>query len=180
VISLLQQFYGDMTTVQTDTSIQVKQARPEDFDAIWPFFREIVKAGDTYPYPPEIDKSEAQALWFSDKAKTYIAYDGDIAVGSYYLKPNQPGLGSHVANAGYMVNPAYRGKGIGRMLGEHSITEARDEGYLAMQFNLVVSTNTVGVHLWKALGFTIIGTIPKAFHHLEAGYVDAYIMYRLL
>jgi ribosomal protein S18 acetylase RimI-like enzyme len=98
----------------------------------------------------------------------------------YKLGPNQVGRGAHVANASYMVSPAAQGVGVGRLLGEHSLAEARRQGYLAMQFNYVVSTNTAAVKLWKKLGFSIVGTLPKAFRHTRLGYVDAYVMYQLL
>jgi ribosomal protein S18 acetylase RimI-like enzyme len=101
-------------------------------------------------------------------------------LGSYYQRPNHYGLGAHIANGGYIVSHDVRGKGIGRMLGEHSLIRARERGYVAMQFNFVVSTNSVAIALWKSLGFSIIGTIPDAYHYQQQRYVDAYIMYARL
>jgi ribosomal protein S18 acetylase RimI-like enzyme len=98
----------------------------------------------------------------------------------YKLQPNHVGRGAHVANASYMVSPNAQGVGVGHLLGEHSIGEARRKGYLAMQFNYVVSTNNPAIHLWKRLGFSIVGTLPKAYRHRRLGYVDAYVMYKLL
>ncbi len=54
------------------------------------------------------------------------------------------------------------------------------EGYQAVQLNLVVSTNKSAIALWQKLGFSIIGTSPKAFKHKQLGYVDINIMYRFL
>jgi ribosomal protein S18 acetylase RimI-like enzyme len=101
-------------------------------------------------------------------------------LGMYKLQPNHVGRGAHVANASYMVSPNAQGVGVGHLLGEHSIGEARRKGYLAMQFNFVVSTNNPAIHLWKRLGFSIVGTLPKAYRHRRLGYVDAYVMYKLL
>ena len=101
-------------------------------------------------------------------------------VGSYYLKPNQPGLGSHVCNAGYVVAEVAWGQGIGTALCHHSQAQARAAGFRAMQFNLVVSTNHGAVYLWQKLGFTVVGTLPAAFNHRRYGYVDALVMYKLL
>jgi GNAT superfamily N-acetyltransferase len=112
--------------------------------------------------------------------KTFVAEDDGKIVGSYMIKPNQPGLGAHVANCGYMVHPAVQGKGIGYAMGLHSLDFARKNGYRALQFNIVVSTNVVAVRLWEKLGFSIIGTVPQGFHHKELGYVDTYIMHRLV
>jgi len=98
----------------------------------------------------------------------------------YKIVANQRGLGSHVANASFMVDPSCSGRGIGRQMGEHCLEEARRLGYLAMQFNFVVSTNGAAVALWQKLGFAIVGTVPKAFRHSTLGYVDTYVMYRSL
>ena len=100
--------------------------------------------------------------------------------GSYYLKPNQQGGGAHVANAGYMVSPVARGHHVGRLMAEHSLSEARRIGFRAMQFNFVVSTNESAIHLWKEFGFEIVGTLPGAFRHPQKGYVDVYVMFRSL
>jgi ribosomal protein S18 acetylase RimI-like enzyme len=105
--------------------------------------------------------------------------DGRIA-GTYILKPNQPGLGSHVANAGYMVGSDFAGRGVGRAMCEHSLEEARRRGFLAMQFNMVISTNEAAVALWKKLGFNIVGTLPRVFRHKRLGLVDAFVMHRFL
>jgi GNAT superfamily N-acetyltransferase len=98
----------------------------------------------------------------------------------YKLVANHPDLGSHVANASFMVDPAWQGKGAGRQLGEHCLAEARRAGFLAMQFNFVVSTNRSAVALWQNLGFAIVGTLPKVYRHRELGLVDAYVMHRFL
>lgn len=119
-------------------------------------------------------------VWLNKPTATYVAELDGAVVGTYTIKPNQPGLGSHVCNCGYMVSAAARGKGIGAAMGEHSQVEAWRLGFLAMQFNLVVSTNEDAVRLWSRLGFEIVGTLPGAFHHSRLGFVDAYVMYKWL
>ena len=160
--------------------LEIRQANDNDLDAIWPIFHEIIARGDTYPYPPETDKAAAYDIWMAKPLATYVALlDGQI-VGTYYIKANQPGLGSHVCNAGYMVGTQARGRGVARAMCEHSLREAKKLGFRAMQFNLVVSSNEVAVNLWQRLGFSIVGTVPEAFHHQELGYVDALVMYKSL
>ena len=106
-------------------------------------------------------------------------YDEEI-VGTFIIKDNQPGLGSHIANASYMVSGKASGKSIGKAMGEFSLEEARRLGYQAMQFNIVVKSNIRAVQLWQKLGFNIIGEIPEAFNHKDKGLTNAYIMYRKL
>jgi L-amino acid N-acyltransferase YncA len=133
-----------------------------------------------YVFDPLTPREEALAYWFQPGTRTYVAErDGQI-VGTYILKPNQPALGSHVANAAFMVSPAAQGLGVGKGMGEHCLVEARRLGFRAMQFNFVVSTNETAVRLWQQLGFRIVGTLPGAFRHSERGYVDADVMFREL
>ena len=162
------------------TPIHIRRAVPNDWPAIWHIFSAVVAAGDTYTYAPDTSEAEARRLWLGDGFITCVAEREGETVGTYLVKPNQPGLGAHVANAGYMVRPDAFGGGIGAALCEHSLAEARAAGYRAMQFNAVVSTNTRAVALWERFGFRIIGTVPEGFRHAQRGYVDLLIMYRKL
>ena len=161
--------------------ILVRPATDADFDAMWDIFHTHVAAGETYPFDPDTPKSACHDYWFGPGVSTSVAVTGRARLlGMYRLVPNQVGLGAHVANASYMVSPAAQGVGVGLLLGRHSLDEARRLGYLAMQFNLVVSTNVAAIVLWKKIGFTIVGTLPRAFRHARLGYVDAHVMYQLL
>jgi ribosomal protein S18 acetylase RimI-like enzyme len=160
--------------------ITIRRAEESDFEAIWRIFQEVVRRGDTYTYDPETTRGQAHSIWMSGGQTTYVACLDGRVVGTYVLKANQPGLGSHVANAGYMVGVDGRDQGVGRVMCEDSLKEARRMGFLAMQFNVVVSTNQSAVALWKKLGFSIVGTLPQAFRHRELGLVDAYVMLRFL
>ncbi len=160
--------------------LDIRAAKDPDFDAIWNIFQAVVRRGDTYAFPPDSTAVDARRLWMSVDVETFVALrDGQI-VGTYILKPNQPGLGAHVANAGFMVAQDQHRRGIGRAMAEHAIETARSRGYLAMQFNLVVSTNTGAIDLWRSLGFSIVGTLPKVFRHRDDGLVDAHVMHRFL
>ena len=161
-------------------NLLIRRAEDSDFEGIWEIFHAVVSKGDTYVYDPATTKEQARAIWMAPALSTYTALlDGEI-VGTYILKANQPDLGSHVANAGYMVRPDRAGRGIGRALCEHSLDEAHRAGFLAMQFNAVVSTNASAVALWQKMGFAVVGTVPRAFRHRELGLVDLIVMHRLL
>jgi L-amino acid N-acyltransferase YncA len=158
----------------------IRKADDRDFDGIWPIFHEIVSQGETYAFSPDTDRKEAFQIWMVTPTVTYVALDQGKIVGTYYIKPNQPALGAHVCNAGYMVSRNARSRGIGRAMCEHSQNEARKLGFRAMQFNLVVTTNTGAIKLWQDLGFSIVGTLPIAFRHKKRGLVDAFVIYKLL
>ena len=161
-------------------NITIREAVAKDFEQIWTIFHRVVATGDTYAYAPDTTKEEAYCYWMPPHKKTYVATIGNEVVGTYFIKENQPGLGSHVANAAYMVHPERHGKGIGLAMAVHSISEAKILNYSAMQFNLVVSTNEPAVSLWKKVGFKIIGTTPNGFKHASKGLVDTYILHRFL
>lgn len=160
--------------------MNLRPADRADADAIWEIFHTVIAGGDTYVFDPAMSREEAMAYWFRADTHTYVAETDGLVVGTYILKPNQPALGSHVANASFMVSPSARGLGAGRLMGEHCLDEARRLGFRAMQFNFVVSTNEPAVRLWQQLGFNIVGTLPGAFRHSKLGFVDAYVMFRTL
>jgi len=160
--------------------LEIRAATEADRDAIWDIFHAIVAAGDTYAFEPEMSRQEALAYWFRGDTHTYVAENNGRVVGTYILRPNQAGGGSHVANAAFMVAPDTRGLQVGRRMGEHCLGGARRLGFRAMQFNFVISSNTSAILLWQKLGFNIVGTLPGAFRHPEKGYIDVYVMFRSL
>ncbi|MFT4176791.1 MAG: GNAT family N-acetyltransferase [Luteolibacter sp.] len=140
----------------------------------------VFRGGTTYAYAPDITEEEAHKVWVELPLATFVMEEEGEILGTYYLKPNQPGLGNHVCNCGYLVSGFARGRGIASRMCEHSQIEAVARGFRGMQFNLVVSTNTTAIRLWQKLGFETIGTIPGGFRHAELGEVDAHIMYKRL
>jgi ribosomal protein S18 acetylase RimI-like enzyme len=160
--------------------MQMREATMADWDKIWPIFREVVSAGDTYAYPADISRDEAGKIWIDKPTRTFLAEEGGEVLGTYYLKTNHDGPGNHVCNCGYMVSSVARGKGLATKMCEHSQELARQSGYKAMQFNFVASSNEGAVRLWLKLGFEVVGTLPKAFNHPKKGFVDAFVMYKWL
>lgn len=153
----------------------------KEWPVVWQLMEPIIRAGETYPYAIDMTVDQARRMWLDVTEKAYVAEDDTGALlGTYYIKPNQPTLGAHVANCGYMVSEHARGRGVATSMCEHSQEEAVRLGYRAMQFNLVVETNEASVHLWKKLGFGVVGTLPGAFKHSQHGFVDAFVMYKVL
>ncbi|MGC3003884.1 GNAT family N-acetyltransferase [Streptomyces sp. G35A] len=158
----------------------IREATPDDWPRIWPFWHRIVAAGETYAWDPGTSEEVARALWMNPAIQVYAVEDDTGAVvASAYVTPNYGGPAGHIANAGFMVDPDHAGRGLGRLLAEHVLAEARAAGYRGMVFNAVVETNPA-VALWTSLGFTIVGTVPEAFDHPRHGLVGLHIMYRAL
>ena len=161
--------------------VLIREYEDSDWASVWPIFREVVAAGDTYAYDPRWSSDEARGVWVeAPPGHTVVACDGAQLLGTAKMGPNRPGPGSHVATASFMVASQARGRGVGRALGEYALAWAREQGYAAMQFNAVVESNHAAVRLWQALGFQIIGTVPEAFEHARLGRVGLHIMHRRL
>jgi len=160
----------------------VRLAQPDDWPAIWSIWHAVVRTGDTYVWLPSTSERDARSVWMlPPPAEVWVVDDAvDGLLATALLKPNQAGLGDHVANAGFMVDPERNGRGVGRLLAEAVIARARELGYEAMQYNAVVSTNERAVALWRSLGFDVVGTIPLGFRHATLGPVDLLIMHRPL
>ncbi len=157
----------------------IRPATDEDWVAIHPFFTSIVAAGDSYAYPEGLSSDAARPLWMErPPGLTVVAVDGaGTVLGTAKTGPNRPGRGAHIATGSFMVDPAHRGAGVGRALGEHVVAWARESGFHGIQFNAVVETNTAAVRLWRSLGFEVLTTVPEAFDHREHGLVGLHVMY---
>jgi ribosomal protein S18 acetylase RimI-like enzyme len=162
------------------SEVIIREFAESDIEPALEIFFEVIKGGDTYDFAPDTSRDTAINYFTSNDTKRFVAEINGEVTGWYSLKPNRPGLASHIGNCSYMVSSKFRSNGIGKLLCEHSIAQAKKDSFKAIQFNFVVSTNTAAVNLWKKLGFEIIGTIPHGYNHSHLGPVDAYIMFRKL
>ncbi len=159
----------------------IRSFEPDDWPGVWRIVEPVFREGATFPNAVDTTEQEAHCYWVEAPLATMVALDeAGVVRGIYYLRANQPPLGAHVANCGYVVDSSCRGQGIGSALCVHSQDEARRRSFRAMQYNLVVETNEAGVRLWRRHGFELVGTLPGAFRHADLGYVDAYVMYKKL
>jgi ribosomal protein S18 acetylase RimI-like enzyme len=160
---------------------EIREYRESDWPKIWPILQETIRAGDAYTFLPQSTEKEIREAWVEVPAKTFVACDAEGRIlGTYFIKANQPGLGAHVCNCGYVVAPTAQGRGIASLMCEHSQARALAMGFKAMQFNFVVATNTRAIRLWERLGFSVVGRLPGAFNHQRLGYVDALVMFKRL
>ncbi len=158
------------------TLVTIRPARPGDRDAIWSILEPIFRAGDTYTIDPAISRDDALAYWMGSEHAVFLAETRGHILGTYYMRPNQGGGGSHVCNCGYATAEKARGQGVARAMLEHSLEEAVRRGYQSMQYNFVVETNTRAIDIWSRAGFATVGRLPKAFRHPSEGYIDAIVM----
>ena len=164
----------------SESTLIIRRAQPADTKAIAGIILPIIRDGTTYALDSDLSEADALAYWLDPNKETFVAEEDGSILGTYYMRPNQAGGGRHVCNCGYMTKAGATGRGIARRMCEHSLDHARSRGYRAMQFNFVVGTNDRAVRLWQTLGFDIVGRLPAAFLHPREGFVDAFVMYRLL
>jgi ribosomal protein S18 acetylase RimI-like enzyme len=160
--------------------MMIRPVTLSDADAIWGILEPIVRVGESFALPREMEREQGLGYWLSPEHTVFVAEDEGVVVGSYYVRANQKGGGAHVANAGYMTAGSAAGRGVARAMCAHSLEQAKAMGFRAMQFNFVVSSNERAVHLWRKFGFEVVGRLPEAFLHPGVGYVDALVMYRSL
>jgi ribosomal protein S18 acetylase RimI-like enzyme len=158
--------------------LSIRPATDRDHTAIWEILEPMIRRGETYTLPRDMSQQQALEFWFSPAHETFVSEENEVIVGTYFLRANQHGGGSHVANCGYVTAEAAQGRGIAKAMCLHSLERAEKRGFRAMQFNFVVSTNTRAVELWNKLGFEIVGRLPSAFAHPEQGFVDALVMFK--
>ena len=161
-----------------NTSMLIRPATDADANAMWAIMEPIIRAGETYTLPRDMEKKAALDYWLAEPHEVFVAEEGGKIVGTYFLQANQHGGGGHVANCGYMTAVNATGRGVARAMCEHSLGRARGRRFRAMQFNFVISSNKRAVKLWQSFSFEIVGQLPKAFLHPTLGYVDAYVMFR--
>ena len=160
--------------------LSIRPFRAPDWPEVWAMLHATFAAGETYSFAPDIDEAEARNAWIDLPQATFVAEQDDRILGTYFIKANQPGLGSHVCNCGYVVAVGAQGRGIAARMCEHSQRWAVEQGFRAMQFNFVVASNTRAVRLWERLGFSVVGRLPGAFRHPRLGFVDALVMFKTL
>lgn len=159
----------------------IRPMTADDWPRVWPFFVEIVAAGESYTYPLDLASEQARDLWtMKPPGRTVVLEEDGVILGSATMGPNKPGRGAHVGTGSFMVASAGRGRGVGRSLGEHVVQWHRDAGFAAIQFNAVVETNTAAVRLWQSLGFEVVGTVPAAFDSATHGRVGLHVMHLAL
>jgi ribosomal protein S18 acetylase RimI-like enzyme len=160
--------------------MRIRAAAEGDADAVWAMLEPVIRAAEVFALPAEMTRETALEYWFAAGHRVFVAeLDGRIA-GSYYLQANQQGGGAHVCNCGYLTAAWAAGRGVARAMCGHSIEFGKTQGFRAMQFNFVVSSNEAALHLWESCGFGVLARLPGAFLHPRLGYVDALVMWREL
>jgi ribosomal protein S18 acetylase RimI-like enzyme len=158
-------------------NLVIRLAGERDREAIWNILEPTIRAGETYTLPRDFECEQSLGYWFSPGHEVFVVDDDGDIVGTYFLRANQLGGGSHVANCGYMTAPRAFGRGTARRMCAHSLERARERKFRAMQFNFVISSNHRAIRLWESFGFEVAGRLRGAFLHPTLGYVDALVMW---
>ena len=152
--------------------VQVVPVTPETVPAAVAIWNQVVEDGVAFPQTEPLTEAEG-AAFFAEQTLTAVAVDEAGRVrGMYILHPNNIGRCGHIANASYAVDRSARGQGVGEALVRDSLRMAKEFGFGVMQFNAVVATNHVALHLYEKVGFTRLGVIPKGFRLPDGSFAD--------
>ena len=157
----------------------IRKISTADVGAITSIWNEVIDEGMSFFWKEHFTNEDITKILVSQKA-AYCSESDHIITGFYILHDNFPGRGNHIANALYAVKGEYRGNGIGKLLGNHSIEIAKNCSYTTMQFNSVVSSNKASIALWESLGFLKAGQIQSAFLTDLGEYLDIFIYFKEL
>lgn len=160
--------------------VTIREAGSSSWSEIWPIIREVAAEQTTFAMAGEPLEADMRSVWMTlppGRVVVAMADNGDV-LGTANMYANRPNQGAHVASGSLMVAAASRGHGVGRALVRDMIRWAREQGFVAIQFNAVVATNRAALTLYLAEGFRIIGSAPGAFRHPALGRVDLLIMWR--
>lgn len=154
-------------------AIEIRAFEENDIPEMIAVWNEIVREGTAFPQEDFLDETSGLAC-FESQSFTGVAIEKETGklVGLYILHPNNVGRCGHISNASYAVKSDQRGKRIGESLVLHCIAKARELGFLILQFNAVVRSNTAALRLYKKLGFVQLGVIPKGFRMKDGSYQD--------
>jgi len=164
----------------TDHELSIRPAAFADRQSVWQTLEPTIRAGESVALDRDMTRASALNYWFSAQHEVFVAEQEGTVVGTYFLRANQAGGGAHVANSVYVVSPSATGRGIAQAMCEHSLTRARERGFLAMQLDFVLSSEERRLKLWQRAGFAVVGTLRKAFQHPSLGLIDAHVLYREL
>jgi len=175
-------------TLSNGIQVELDWMQPQEQEKVRALFNTIVVERNTYPQTQPLTVEEFNAYWLNRDAFVIRTVETteqedvecNTTVEAFFIKPNFPGRCNHICNAGFIVHPTMRGRGIGRFMGEAMLQLASHLGYSAVMFNLVFETNIASIRLWESLGFETIGRIPKAAKLDDGRMVEALMMYKEL
>lgn len=167
--------------LQSGLALTIDEMQPAETETVRSLLNQIILDGDSYPQDRPLSAPGFADYWLKGHAFTAYcqpraAIEPELA-GAFYIKPNFPGRCHHICNAGFIVPPHLRGRGIGRQLAQAMLTLAPTLGYQAVMFNLVFETNQASLAIWQSLEFEVIGRIPQAVRLRDNRYVDALMLY---
>lgn len=157
-------------------SVLIREYQQQDVPAMMNLWNTVIEEGVSFPQTEPLTPEQADSFFAEQTFSAVADLDGKV-VGLYILHPNNVGRCGHIANCGYMVDPAARGMAVGEKLVLHSLEETKKQGFQILQFNAVVKSNTNAAKLYRKLGFVEIGVVPNGFLMKDGHYEDIILFY---
>ena len=114
-------------------------------------FLERVPAADRTFFKEDVDDPQASHEWTQPgPGRTVAVEDGEVV--GWLAVFRKPGWSSHVGEVRLIVDPAQRGRGIGRTLARRGVLEALDLGLDKMVVE-VIAVQEPTIAMFRSLGF---------------------------
>jgi len=153
----------------TGAGIGVRAATTADAESVAAIYAPVVTGTgisfeETPPAPDEIRRR----MLASPRLPWLVADDaGRVAGYAYASAHRQRPAYRWSADCSVYLDPAYRGRGLGRLLYEHLISEVRDLGYVSL-FAGIALPNEASAGLHEAVGFRLVGVFRNVGYKLGA------------
>ena len=165
--------YPQETILRDGRKVLLRPFADKDADALFAFFQGLPVSYRRFAWDP-IDNRATIDRWAREidyaKALPILAFDGNKIVADATLHRRKGGPLRLVGRIKWMIDPAWRGVGLGTLLINHFIDIARDNGLRHLNAMLISDLEADAVTTLKNLGFKEFvmpgyGTDPDGDQH---------------
>jgi L-amino acid N-acyltransferase YncA len=130
--------------------MEIRHIDAGDQDRLARFLERVPEADRTF-FKEDVGDTQASHEWMQPgPGRTVAVEDGEV-VGWLAVVP-KPGWSSHVGEVRLIVEPAHRGRGVGRRLARRAVLEALDLGLDKMVVE-VIAVQEPTIAMFRSLGF---------------------------
>ena len=170
--------------LKTGETIAIRHLIKSDIDGVWHNFNDVIEEGLYLPVFFPVRSQLEKDSWFNniknEKEICIIAENPNLKpphniIGQCEISNSNWDAAVHVGILGIIVNEKYRNLTVGRNLIDMAIQESKKLNNKEKITLSSFSTNERAIHLFKKLGFKVVGVRKKQFI-MDSKYIDEIIM----
>jgi ribosomal protein S18 acetylase RimI-like enzyme len=135
--------------------MELRSIKGEDLQAVKDFFLRVPERDRTFFNEDVLDPAVVEGfLRPHDGDQRLILLDDNGRVMGWVALFGGVGWSSHVARVGLVVDPACRGRGLGRRLAREGLTRGLQAGYSKLVVE-IISDERPAIQMFQAIGFQV-------------------------